>query len=49
MRTKCEQEAMREDGRGHWDHDDDPRLVLATAFAIIAPLALAALIWWRRG
>ena len=47
MRTKWEQEAMRKDGRGHWDHDDDPHPVAATVFAIAAPLILAVLIWWR--
>ena len=39
---------MRKDGRGHGD-DDDPRPVAATVFAIVAPFALAALIWWRWG
>ncbi|MFJ5486570.1 hypothetical protein ACIKTA_02475 [Hansschlegelia beijingensis] len=40
---------MRKDGRGHWDHEEDPQPILSTVFAIGAPFALAALIWWRRG
>ncbi|MBB3972809.1 hypothetical protein [Hansschlegelia beijingensis] len=49
MRTKWEQGAMRKDGRGHGDHDHDPRSILSTVFAIVAPLALATLICWRWG
>ncbi|MBB3971837.1 hypothetical protein [Hansschlegelia beijingensis] len=40
---------MRKDGRRHWDHDEDPRPILSTVFAIVTPLALAALIWLRWG
>lgn len=38
---------MRKDGRGHGDHDEDPRPISSTVFAFLAPIVLGWLLAGR--